>query len=69
MIALVVLAAFMIGAAYRSRHSAEQRSDWHRALAIAAMLFVIYVAQTAISGMAAGDCDVRIAASNDATVR
>jgi hypothetical protein len=69
MIALGVLGAFIIVAASRLRQSPEQRSGWHRALAISAILFVIYAARAAIRGTAAGDCDVRIAVSNDATVR
>jgi len=69
MISLVVLAAFVIGAAYRLRHSPEQRRDWHLALAIAAMLFVIHAARAVISGTAAGGCDVRIAVSSDPVAR
>jgi hypothetical protein len=69
MITLVILGAVIIMAAFRLRHSPEQRSGWCRALVISAILFVIYAARAAIHGAAAGDCDVRIAVSNDATVR
>ena len=68
MIALVVLGAFIIMAAYRLRQSAEQRSDWHLALAISAIVFVIYAARDAMGGIAAGDCDFRIAVLNNVTV-
>ena len=69
MITLAVLGAFIIMAAYRLRHGREQRSDWRLALAISAILLVFYAARTVISGTAAGDCDLRIAVSNDATSR
>ena len=45
----------------------KQRSDWCRALAISAILFVIYAARAAISGTAVGDCDVGIAVSKNVT--
>lgn len=46
----------------------KQRSDRCRALAISAILFVIYAARAAIHGTAVGDCDGRIAVSKDVTV-
>jgi hypothetical protein len=69
MITLVILGAVILVAAFRLRHSPEQRSGWCRTLAISTILFVIYATRAAIHGTAAGDCDVRIAVSNDATSR
>ena len=69
MISLVILGAVIIMAAFRLRYSPEQRSGWCRALAISAILFVIYAIRAVIQGTAAGDCDVRIAVSNDAAFR
>lgn len=70
MIPVVILAVFMVAAAFRFRHGAsmKQRSDWYRALVISAILFVLYAARAAIRGTAVGDCDVRIAVSKDVTV-
>jgi hypothetical protein len=64
-----MLAVFMVAAAYRFRHGGgmKQRSDWCRALAIIAILFVIYAARAAIRGTAVVGCDVRIAVSKDVT--
>ena len=67
MITLVILGAVILVAAFRLRHSPEQ--GWCRALAISTILFVIYATRAAIRGTAAGDCDVHIAVSNDATSR
>ena len=69
MITRVILGAAIIIAAFRLRHSPKQRSGWCRALVISAILFVIYATRAAIRGTAAGDCDVHIAVSNDATSR
>ena len=66
MITLVILGAVILVAAFRLRHSPEQ--GWCRALAISTILFVIYATRAAIRGTA-GDCDVHIAVSNDATSR
>ena len=70
MIPVVIFAVLMVAAAYRFRHGAsmKQRSDWCRAFAISAILFVIYAGRAAIRGTAVGDCDVRIAVSKDVTV-
>jgi len=68
MISVVILGAVIIMAAFRLRYSPEQRSGWCRALAISAILIVIYATRAVIHGTA-GDCDVRIAVSNDAAFR
>jgi len=69
MIALVVLTVILIGAAYRLRRdtNAERRNGWRQALAINAILLLIYAARAVFRGTAGADCEIRIAASEDLT--
>ncbi len=69
MIPLVFLAGFVIGAADRLRHdiSVERRNGWRQALAISAILFLIYAARAVFGGAGGSDCDIRLAVSKDVT--
>lgn len=70
MIALALLAAILIGSAFRLRHdmSAERRTGWRQAFAISAILLLIYAARAGVCGTNGGDCDIRIAVPKDVTV-
>lgn len=71
MISLMVFAAILIASAYRLRHNVdtERRGGWRQALAISAILFLIYAARAAVFGGPAGaDCDIGIAVPKDVTV-
>ena len=69
MIALVVLAAILIGSAYRLWHKigTERRKGWCQALAITAILFLIYAARVVLSGDGGADCEIHIAVSKAVT--
>lgn len=70
MIALVLLAAILIGSAFRLRYemSPERRTGRRQVFAISAILLLIYAARAVIRGTAGADCDIRIAVSKDVTV-
>ena len=67
MIALLILAAILIRPAVRLRHdlSAERRNGWRQALAISAILFLIYAARAIFGGAGGADCDIPLASSKD----
>ena len=55
------------GISFAARHECEQRNGWRQALAINAILLLIYAARAVFRGTAGADCDIRIAASEDLT--
>ena len=63
MIAIVVLAMFVVWSAYRLRRaeSPERQKCWQQALAIGEILFVVHAARGILAGIPSDDCDIRIA--------
>jgi uncharacterized membrane protein YdjX (TVP38/TMEM64 family) len=65
MIAIVILATFVVWLAHRLRRaeSPEYRNHWQQALAIGAILFVIHSTCAIVAGIPGADCDIRIQVS------